>query len=393
MAEFERLVLTGTPRERGIEHGERFAEEVATNVETYRERFAHEGVDVDAMREHAAEYVEYIERESPDYAAEMRGVAEGSGVPLADVTMLNVRWEVIYPAWKARTEEANERADDGSSASGNASGSGRASDPDPPIDGCTSFGVMPSATADGTTYVGQNWDWLAPIADTLFLMELRREDAPDALTMTEAGIVGGKIGVNEHGIGIAVNGLISGDDGGDGLRKPYHVRFREVLDAERYDDALRPILETDRVCSANVLVGHADGELIDLEAAPELVNPIYPEEGVLTHSNHFETDAVESVNERRGPSTLYRAERLRRLLAEEVDGGDAEKRGIDSGVIRDALRDHFGRPSSICSHVDESLPEIEHGQTNASLVIDLRERRILGQRGPPCSGEYHEYAL
>ncbi|OYR55209.1 C45 family autoproteolytic acyltransferase/hydolase [Halorubrum halodurans] len=378
MAEFERLVLTGTPRERGIEHGERFAEAVAANVETYRERFAHEGVDVDAMREHAAEYVEYVERESPDYAAEMRGIAEGSGVDLVDVTMLNVRWEVIYPAWKARTEAENEAA---------------TAEAEPPVDGCTSFGVMPCATTDGTTYVGQNWDWLAPIADTLFLMELRRDDAPDVLAMTEAGIVGGKVGVNEHGIGIAVNGLISGDDGSEGFRKPYHVRFREVLDAERYDDALRPILETDRVCSANVLVGHADGELIDLEAAPELVNTIYPEEGVLTHSNHFETDAVESVNERRGPSTLYRAERLRRLLAEETDGDGAGADGVDSAAIRDALRDHFGRPASICSHVDESLPEIEHGQTNASLVIDLQERRILGQRGPPCAGEYHEYAL
>ncbi|SMO82849.1 C45 family autoproteolytic acyltransferase/hydolase [Halorubrum cibi] len=383
MVEFERLVLTGTPRERGIEHGEHFADEVAANVETYRERFSHEGVDVDALREQAAEYVEYIDRESPDYAAEMRGVAEGSGVDLADVAMLNVRWEVIYPAWKAQTEKANEAAPVEDTA-----------EPEPPVDGCTSFGVMPSATADGTTYMGQNWDWLAPIADTLFLMELRREDAPDVLAMTEAGIVGGKVGVNEHGIGIAVNGLISGDDGGDGFRKPYHVRFREVLDAERYDDALRPILETDRVCSANVLVGHADGELIDLEAAPELVNAIYPEEGVLTHSNHFETDAVESVNERRGPSTLYRAERLRRLLVAEAEsGGDPENRGIDSAAIRDSLRDHFGRPSSICSHVDESLPEVEHGQTNASLVIDLRERRILGQRGPPCEGEYHEYAL
>ncbi|GAA0507724.1 isopenicillin-N N-acyltransferase like protein [Halorubrum aquaticum] len=387
MTEFERVVLSGTPRERGIEHGERFAEEVAANVETYRERFSHEGVDVDAMRNHAAEYVEYIERESPEYAAEMRGIAEGSGVPLVDVTMLNVRWEVIYPAWKAQTEKENEAATTGTVA-----------EPEPPVDGCTSFGVMPSATADGTTYMGQNWDWLAPIEDTLFLMELRRDDAPDVLAMTEAGIVGGKIGVNEHGIGIAVNGLISADDGSEGFRKPYHVRFREVLDADRYDDALRPILETDRVCSANVLVGHADGELIDLEAAPELVNPIHPDEGVLTHSNHFETDAVESVNERRGPSTLYRAERLRRLLAAEAAenvaaGDDSTERGIDSEAIRDSLRDHFGRPSSICSHVDESLPEVEHGQTNASLVIDLQERRILGQRGPPCEGEYHEYAL
>ena len=27
-------------------------------------------------------------------------------------------------------------------------------------DGCTTFGVLPEATADGKTWLGQNWDWL-----------------------------------------------------------------------------------------------------------------------------------------------------------------------------------------------------------------------------------------
>lgn len=375
-SEFERVVLTGSPYERGREHGERFADAVASNVEVYRERFAHEGVDLEAIREHAAEYVAVIERDNPAYAAEMRGVAEGSDVPLPDVAMLNVRWEVIYPAWKDRTEAARGDAD-ATSETGH-----------PPADGCTSFGVRPPATADGKTYVGQNWDWLAPVADNVFLMEVRREDAPDALAMTEAGIVGGKIGVNEHGIGLAVNGLISTADGENAFRKPYHVRFREVLDADRFDDALRPVVETERVCSANVLIGHADSEVIDLEAAPGHVNPIYPDDGILTHANHFETDAVKSVTETRSPSTLYRASRLRRLLA-----GDADGDGIDSATLQGALRDHFGRPASICSHVDESLPAVEHGRTNASFVIDLEERTLLGQRGPPCEGEYRAYAL
>ncbi|MFW5939775.1 MAG: C45 family autoproteolytic acyltransferase/hydrolase [Halolamina sp.] len=376
--EFERVVLTGSPTERGREHGERFADAVASNVDLYRERFAHEGVDVDAIREHAADYVDLIERENPAYAAEMRGVAEGSDVPLADVAMLNVRWEVIYPAWKDQVggddDPASTEADAASTTA------------QPPADGCTSFGVAPPATADGKTYVGQNWDWLAGVAETLFLMELRREDAPDLLAMTEAGIVGGKIGVNEHGIGIAVNGLATPEDGENGRRKPYHVRFREVLDAERFDDALRPIVETERACSANVLLGHADGEVIDLEAAPELVNPVSPEDGILTHANHFETDAVESLLERQGPSTLYRASRLHRLLDEVPDG-------VTPADVQSALQDHFGRPASICSHVDESLPEIEYGQTNASFVVDLEGRRLLGQRGPPCEGVYREYAL
>jgi len=370
MTEFDRIVLRGEPYDRGYEHGERFSGAVAANVETYERRFEHERVDLDTLRDGAQRYVGLIERENPSYAAEMCGIAEGSGVSLTDVAMLNVRWEVLYPAWKEGIE--------GTDATNGAT--------EPPVDGCTSFGVRPPATTDGDCYVGQNWDWLSPIAETVFLVELRREDAPDALYMTEAGIVGGKIGLNEHGIGLAVNGLISTEDGENEFEKPYHVRFREILDAERFDDALGPIVETDRVCSANVLLGHAAGEIIDLEAAPTGVAPLYPDEGILTHSNHFVSGVAESVNERRSPSTLYRASRLRRLLAENHGA-------IGEEAIGGALRDHFGHPASICKHVDTALPEEEYGRTNASLILDLGERRILAVRGPPCEGEYREYAL
>lgn len=370
MSELERVVLTGSPYERGRAHGERFADAVASNVEIYRQRFAHEGLDLDRVEKQAETYVETIADSNAAYVEEMRGIADGSDVPLRDVSMLNVRWELMYTTWKERAEDEV----------------GADQPTDPPADGCTSFGVTPPATADGKTYIGQNWDWIAAVEETIFLAELRREDAPDVLAMTEAGIVGGKIGVNEHGIGLCVNGLISGTDGENAFRKPYHVRFREVLDAERFDDALRPVMESDRTCSANVVIGHADGEVIDFEAAPGLVNPLYPEGGVLTHANHFETDEVESINEKRSPSTLYRAPRLRRMLA-------ADEGAVSLDTIRAALRDHFSKPESICNHVDESAPEVERGQTNASFVIDLEERRLLGQRGPPCEGEYHEYAL
>lgn len=376
MSTFDVLDLTGSPYERGVAHGEAFADEVAQNVATYRRRFEHHGVDTDAARELAADFVPRIEDWNEAYAAEMRGVADGSGVDLTDVALLNVRYEVIYTAYKDETEER--------AAGGGSEESGR--DPaEAAVDGCTSFGVLPGAAADGKTYVGQNWDWLAPIADTLFLMRVRREERPDFLVFTEAGIVGGKAGVNEHGIGLSVNGLTSPADGAQPFRKPFHVRCREVMDATRLDDALRPIVETDRACSGNFVVGAAGGEVLDLETAPEEFGVVYPEDGVLTHSNHFVTD-IDSLTEQRGPSTLYRAERLRRRLADAA--GD-----VSPAVLQEALRDHFGRPSSICSHVDVTLPEVEHGQTNASFVIDLDDRRLHAVRGPPCMGEYETYTL
>jgi isopenicillin-N N-acyltransferase-like protein len=382
MEPLERVELAGGPRERGLAHGERFAAEIERNVETYLERFAHHGVDREAVRRQAADYVPLVDDLNPAYGEEMRAVSEGSGVPLRDVALLNVRYEVIYTAWAEETQGETAADDDTRQADLAAASAG--------TDGCTSFGLLPSATVDGNTYMGQNWDWLAPIADTIFLMDAKRSDAPDFLAMTEAGIVGAKAGVNEHGVGISVNGLISEDDGENPHRKPFHVRCREVLDAERFDEALEPILESDRPGSANFVVGHGDGEVIDVETAPEAFNCVHPEGGVLTHSNHFYDGDITQLGQsgEGSQSTLYRAERLRRALARDAETGD-----VDVDTVTAGLRDHFSRPASVCSHVDESKPEVEHGQTNASIVVDLTERRLLATRGPPCESEYTEYRL
>lgn len=371
MSTFPSLTLTGPPHERGLAHGERFADEISANVEIYLDRFAYRGADEAAVRAQADEYVTLIEDEHERYAAEMRGVAEGSGVPLEDVAVLNARYEVMYGAF-ARQAEALDH-DEGATRSAGA-------------DGCTSFGVLPSATADGHTYIGENWDWIAAVAPNTFVMDVRREDGPDHVAVTEAGIVGGKMGVNEHGIGLVVNGLVSEGDGDQPYRTPFHVRCREVLDAERFDQAIGAVISTDRACSANFLLGHADGELIDLETAPAEANYLYPDEGVLTHANHFEGGGVDSEFEKLVPHSLFRSPRLRRLLARE--------RGqLDEAVLREALTDHFNRPASICRHVDESLPPQEQVQSNVSVVVDLTERRVAATNRPPCETDYDSFVV
>ena len=347
--------LAGTPYERGRTHGEAFADEVRSNVEVYFDRFDYHGADEATVREQAEEFVPLIEEGNETYFEEMTGVVDGSGVPIEEVAALNARWEVMYSAL------ADEAA---------------------AVDGCTGFGVQPEVTADGRAYMGQNWDWIPEIET--FVMDVRRESKPDMVVMTEAGIVGGKIGVNQHGIGMAVNGLISAGDGADPYRKPMHVRFREAMDAERLDTAIRPLIAGDRAVSANVILGHAAGEFIDLELSPTAVNHLYPEDGILTHANHFVDDRVESEFELLVPDTLCRAPRMRRLLERRADE-------IDVDVITGVLRDHFGRPASICRHADEDLPERERVHTNGSYVVDLEDRRLLATRGPPCKGEYQAF--
>lgn len=357
------LELTGTPHERGVKHGEEFADEIEKNLEIYLDVFEYKGSDRDTVYEQAEEFVPLIEDENEEYAEEMRGVAEGSGLSIEDITILNARYEVMYSAFKEAADEINE---------------------DNP-DACTAYGIRNSLSDNGHTYVGQNWDWM-PGLET-FVMDVRRDDGPDHVAMTEAGIVGGKIGVNEEGLAMTLNGLVTEHDGENPFRKPYHVRFREVLDSERMDSAIESMIVKDRACSANVIIGHESGEMLNLELSPEKANYLYPENGLLIHTNHVEdTSSMDSEFEKLIPDTLCRAPRLRRLLTEGKDE-------ITEEDIREALQDHFGYPNSICRHPNEEDEELDQLETGGSFIMDLNERRLLGTNGPPCEHEYIEFQV
>ncbi|MFC1664047.1 C45 family autoproteolytic acyltransferase/hydrolase [Pseudomonadota bacterium] len=363
------LNLGDDPFERGLVHGRELAPAIADNIETYLARFAASGLDGDCARQEGVNWIDIIKQQNPEYGEEMRGISEGSGQALGDISMLNVRYEITFGLFLKESQETdNITVADGT-------------------DGCSTFGIMPDASATGHTILGQNWDWLAGVHGRCALLRVKRNTAPNFICFTEAGIVGGKMGVNEHGIGLVENGLVSDHDGQNAYEKPFHMRCREVLDAETYDIAMLPIVETRRVCSANFVIGHVDGEIIDLETSPDQVSYHYPESGIVTHSNHFlDPRHGPSQMERLSPSTLYRANRLDRLLRKNVGK-------LDIAHFKEALSDHFGAPNAICRHPDEAQPPARQTMTNAAVVIDLETRVMHVTSGPPCCNDFIAFAL
>lgn len=352
------LSLDGEPFERGQKHGDVFADEVAANVDRYIERFNHYGIDESTAMELADDFASLIADEGPDYMAEMRGISEASGVPITEIALLNARYEVMYGAYAATAAEQTTAPD-----------------------GCTSFAVQGEVTADGNPYLGQNWDWIPDV--DVFVMRVSGDDVASHVAMTEAGIVGGKIGVNEHGIAMTLNGLVTGADGDNTFRLPYHVRFRRVLNSTRLSRAVDAVLKEDRACSANVLLGCDEGEFLNLEALPDLAAYISPDQGILTHANHLEkaTDA-DSQFEELLPDTICRSPRLRRLL-EQQSGSLSEQK------LRETLQDHFDHPTSVCRHTDPEIPAAEQMVTRASAIISPTDRSLSITTGPPCENEYH----
>jgi isopenicillin-N N-acyltransferase-like protein len=200
------------------------------------------------------------------------------------------------------------------------------------------------------------------------------------------------MGVNECGIGLVENGLASSHDGRHPYRKPFHVRCREVLDAETFDDAARTVTDTPRTCSANFVIGQAatnkaGGKIVDLEWSPDHVSRIAPVDGIVTHSNHFLTSGHgESLLEKAAPNTLHRVDRMRALL-------QRHRGAIDLAQMRAATTDHAGAPYAICRHPDPKQPDAKRTMTAGAVLIDLDARVMHAANGPPCENDYVAFTL
>jgi len=365
------LDLPAEPYAAGHEHGRRATALIAANLAVYFDRFQREAqLSPDEVRARARRYLRVIEDNDPAYAEAMRGVADGSGASLIDVAVLNARYELIYSQYSSINQGKTAHV---------------------PAGGCTAFAVTPDASADKHLWLGQNWDWFPQVRG--LVLRVRRPDGFTVAAFTEAGIVGGKIGMNSAGLGLVINGLLSNRDDWTRLRTPFHVRTWRILHTQALSDAVSVITGEERSCSANFLVGQANGraEVVDIEAAPHAACTLAPAGGLLAHTNHFVDPAAVQVWQplaEEKTSTYQRAARMRRLLEEGRHAGALHAEGL-----RALLRDHAGHPDSVCRHPNPTLPEEERVETVVSVLEDLTARRMYIAGGTPCRTPFQEIRL
>ena len=348
-----RLTLQGSSRAIGQAHGETFRSLVRDNVETYFAIFNHyAGLSRDQVLSRASLFIPVIEQFDADLFEEIRGIADASGNQLEEIVAINSRTEIMFK----ETPHPGE---------------------------CTALAATPEATASKHTMLGQNWDWMPKLDGHVLLLTIEQDDKPTVLTYTEAGIVA-KIGMNSAGLGICVNLLVS-DSTRVGL--PFHILCRGILSSLSMGEALGKIFSHQTGASANYLIGHMDGEAIDIETNPNGVEYLYSQDGTLTHANHFESRLpVPDEGRKIFPDTILRSCRSGKFLAQQ--------RGeIGVETLQTILQDHFNYPSSICRHPDTRAHELEQVQTNASIVMDLTERTMWVCEGNPCKGSYTALSL
>jgi isopenicillin-N N-acyltransferase-like protein len=354
--------VEGSPRERGRQYGEQARGRVQVSIDAYRDVFGaltgQTGAQIAAA---AMRFEEPIARFGPPYLEELRGIAEGAGAAFADVLAVNVRTEIIFAARARQAEQAIRSGE------------------------CSAFAVLPEASENGTL-AGQNWDWLPHAFDTVVVLEARRDDGPDYVTVVEAGLLA-KTSLTSSGLGVVTNALATDRDRGEpGV--PYHVLLRALLDAETIAEALATLQRAPRSSSAGYGIVHEDGLAVYVEAEPgdfAQLHLVYPEAGVLLHTNHFvaRTFGGRDVGLWAIPDSPFRLARLRSLV-------DAAGRPLGEAAFRELLTDHAGHPFGICCHPDARAQPQDQGATVATVVMDLERRRLWLSDGSPCETPFRE---
>jgi isopenicillin-N N-acyltransferase-like protein len=345
-----KIEIEGGAYERGRQYGSAVATEILQNSQAYIRLVKYQaGLGREAALETAAAFGPLIEALAPDLFLEMRGIADGAGRTLDEVLLINARTELLSSAGE-----------------------------------CTALAATPEVTQREQVLLGQNWDWHTAIKSEPILLCIRQPGRPAITTLVEPGQVA-KIGLNSAGLGVCLN-FLEHADRGQGL--PVHIVLRQMLSCSHLGEAIRTAYGTPRAASANVLIAHAAGEILDLELTPTRADFVYGDGGWLVHANHFESMRLRSgdVGIAASMSSLARAARARRLLS-AVCGS------ISLDTFQSILRDHAHGLYAICRHPDPCENPLDQTATRASVIMDLAAREMHLAPGNPCQKEYSSYSV
>jgi isopenicillin-N N-acyltransferase-like protein len=347
------VTAAGGPRDRGRAYGAAARDRIHASVQLYDTIFAHyTGLAWAQVRRRGEAFAEPIDAYDVQLLPEIEGVAEGAGLDAEDVLALNLRTEIMF-GLDARAARIAAKE-------------------------CTAV----SAPSPGHAIHAQNWDWKPGARATCVLLAAAPHDRPGFVTLTEAGLLA-KCGMNESGLALTANALVSSEDrGSPGV--PFHAILRRVLTSTSLQEAEAHIVDAPRASSANYMVSAAGGASLNIEAGPGGPHTARVTRGPrLAHANHFlwNERPFKDLGRIDGEGSLRR-----QAVAEHGIDGEAGRDDIEA-----LLRDHEGRPDSVCSHEDPSLPREEDYATIAAIIMTPDVGEIAVTEGNPCEAAFEAF--
>ena len=333
----------GSHREVGQKIGQDCHAQIAATLANLRKSLP-SGITWAEMLAESQRYLEFSHQVYPQYIVELEGISQGADVPFEEVflSICEELWEGA--AWKH---------------------------------GCTDMAARGHATLDGTTLIAHTNDLLPEAEKHLVLLKIQAEDEPEFLGISSGGIAI-SAGFNAAGISLTGNQL-NNNDIRPGVPRLLVVR---AIFASRYlSEAMDHCLVPQRASSYNNVLADAYGEVYCMEGSATDCEPIYIENDILAHANHYVSPSMRRFEADRNKlsNSFLRYNRANRLLHENYGNLTPE-------LFQKLLADHVGYPTSICKHGTETV-------TVFGIIVQVEELRAWIGRGRTCETEYVEYRL
>lgn len=343
------IEVSGTHREMGRQFGEQLRDSVNDYAEMWLATASRRsGLDRDALLAPMPSFVHVIEEYAPRLAEEVRGVADGAGIPEMVAFSIQIRMELLYAG--------------------------------PPPQSCTTFALTGARTTTGQAIVGQNVDLDEGVERFGVILKMKPEDTPAVMMYTSPGLIS-YVGMNDAGLAVHGNLLLS-----PGWRPgfPRYLLTRLMLEHSTVDDALEAGLRPPRASSRNLILGDSEGTIANVELTVDDARVLRSNEGELLHTNHYLAADFGDIGKGSRPvgSSHHRLDRIQELVSSS-DGP------LSVNDLKGFFRDHDGYPGSICAHVRENSTS----KTVASLISEPAAGRMHVAPGSPCESEYAVYSF
>lgn len=353
--------FSGTHREIGRQYGEACRELIHRHRDLAFDRLlTKSNIGSEVALERALRYRPYVQQYGGFFDEEIQGVAEGSGLSLAEAYLLQLRAEVAQDVVSGSQTDNQE---------------------------CTTFAALADATSNGVPLVGQNADLPAFYGDISVIAEIRPEPDPGSdrahpavLMLLPAGQVS-YIGINDRGMGVFANFLTC--DGWQ-LGFPRYLLSRLALTKETVDDGIALVRSVPRASSRNMIALDAHGTAADLETTPTRDARLDPEEDLLAHSNHYVAESLHEEERSKEPhvtNSRIRLERMQELLR-------ANRGTLNAESMQAIMRDRTCHPDNLSRTLGDAGHDII---TFASVIAEPTEGRIWVAAGPPHENSYNRY--
>ncbi len=346
---FPCLEVSGEPYQVGRAIGKHFAWQIQEGIKRRQQWFDELRTFMDADRAHRYEpFLQAGRRHFPEVVEELRGAAEGAGLPFEHLMVLILKSELS--AMKNKLQ--------------------------PETPGCSTLALA----HQDRLLLAHNEDGHVAYDGLMFLVKISVPGQPSFLRLTYPGVYSGSApGMNSAGMVVTTN-FIDGRAVRPGGIPRYFIS-RAVRNARTLQEAVKIVTHPQRAFSFHFnLASRRERKILSVETSVDR-HQVHEVEGLYVHTNHLILDEMKSTPQNEKYVNSSSMTRYRILTAEAERLFD-HLDDVDGDTLMRLLSIHEGAPYSPCRHPRGEV----RGTTLAGSLFDVRQGTWRLYYGNPCRG-------